>query len=119
MSFVKLAAIAAVVVPCAAHAVDTVPAEIMPQQGVEHIFGTTSVLTYYVAAKDGLHLIATMNNVNGDPTTVFRFVVVLADSQQVVMSRPRVIGEMSEEIVFRRDGDHLLVLEPEEFAIRN
>ena len=60
-----------------------------------------------------------MNNINGDPTTVLRFVTVLADGQQVVMSMPRAVGEMSEEVVFRRDGDHLLMLEPEELAIRN
>jgi hypothetical protein len=32
----------------------------------------------------------------------------------MIMSRPRDVGQTSEEVIFRRDGDHLTVIKPEE-----
>jgi hypothetical protein len=113
MRYFRLAAIAAMVVPLAARASDMVPG-----QGVEHIFGATSVLTYYVATTEGFHLVATMNNLSGDPATVIRVSTMLTDGQQVVMSMPRPIGEKSKEVIFQRDGDRLMVTEPEELVAR-
>ena len=104
MSYRKLAAIAALVMPMYAHADD-----LAPGQGVEHIFGSTSVLTYYVTTTQGYHLIATMNNIDGDPTTVFRFSTTLNDGEEVMMSMPRAVGEKSKEVVFRRIGDRLAI----------
>ena len=116
MRYLRLAAIAAMVLPLASRASDMVPG-----QGVEHIFGATSVITYYVATSDGFHLVATMNNLNGDPASVIRVSTMMADGQQVVMSMPRPIGEKSKEVIFKRDGNRLMVLEPEELVaeVRN
>lgn len=113
MKYANLAAIAAVVVPLVARASD-----IVPGQGVEHIFGATSVMTYYAATTDGFHLVATMNNLSGDPATVIRVSTMLADGQQVLISMPRPIGEKSKEIIFQRKGNRLMVLEPEELVAR-
>ena len=113
MRYLRLVAIAAPVVPLVARASDMVPG-----QGVEHIFGATSVMTYYVETNDGFHLVATMNNLSGDPATVIRVSTMLADGQQVVMSMPRPIGEKSKEVIFQRDGDRLMAIEPEELVAR-
>ena len=65
MRYLRLAVIAATVVPLVARASDMVPGQV-----VEHIFGSTSVMTYYVATKDGFNVVVTMNNLSGDPATV-------------------------------------------------
>ena len=50
-------------------------------------------MTYYVTTSNGYRLVATMNNLDGDPATVFRFTAMLKDGQEVVMSMPRPIGQ--------------------------
>ena len=111
MTIIKLAALAATL-PFAAHA-----AEMMTSgQGVEHIMGATSVLTYYVNTTDGFHLVATMNQVSGDPASVLRFAAKLADGQQVVMSMPRALGERSRDIIFQREGERLMITETDELV---
>ena len=91
-------------------------ADIAPMQAHTTRFGSdTSVLVYFVPARDGFHVVATTQNGSVEDVKVARFVTVLANGQHGSISVPGLNNETA-TLVFSRVGSRLRIDEPVQVA---
>ena len=67
--------------------------------------GSTRGSAYYVVARDGYHVVATLQS--GSASTPIRFIAVLAAGQSAIVSIPGPVGTKPTEVVFTRSADRL------------
>lgn len=107
LTYGALAIALAAAVPLTATAQSLAPSEGMVQR-----LGPLSVVTYYTAAEDGLHIVTTVSKTDGDAASVVRFMTVLADGQRATVSVPGKIGQPDLQLVLARIGDRVMVMPP-------
>jgi len=107
--FLFLASAAAPSAPRAAE-LDTALRE--GRSAVVELDANASALTYWVRARDGWHVVTTVDTVSGrggaaETHAVVRFSSVLRPGQSQVISVPGAAGEPQQMLRIRRRGDHI------------
>ena len=81
--------------------------ELHPAAGRSITMGTINGMAYYTVEPDGDRLVATfVDSLGGSPV---RVTVTLASGQTLSLSVPHGPGEPASEVVFRRQGDRVMV----------
>ena len=65
---------------------------IAPAEGKVDKLGPLTVVTYYIPATDGFHVVVTINKTDGDQASVARVTGVLNNGQRMLVSVPRASG---------------------------
>jgi hypothetical protein len=109
--FLLLASAAA---PSAPRAAELVPALGEGRSAVVELDANASALTYWVRARDGWHVVTTVDTVSGrggagETHAVVRFSSVLRPGQSQVISVPGAAGAPQQTLRIRRLGDRIEV----------
>jgi hypothetical protein len=86
-------------------------AEMTPDTGHSVRLASFAGVVYYSVGEDGYEVVATL--AAGAEEQPIRFIASLRPGQKMVVSVPRSVGEPSSDLEIRRDGDIMVVSDPD------